>query len=61
MRLTPAAHGSQGRLGDIVPLEPGTRLDCCGDGYNEQTIKVHCAGDFYFVFLQEVDTDGDAL
>ena len=54
IRLTRAAHGSQGKLGDIVQLQPGTRLDCCGDGYNERTMKVHYAGDFYFVFLQDV-------
>jgi hypothetical protein len=62
IRLTRAAHGSQGKLGEIVQLQPGTRLDCCGDGYNERTIKVHYAGDFYFVFLQDVaDTNGDVL
>ena len=62
IRLTRAAHGAQGKLGEIVQLQPGTRLDCCGDGYNERTIKVHYAGEFYFVFLQDVaDTDGDAL
>jgi hypothetical protein len=62
IRLTRAANGSQGKLGDIVQLQPGTCLDYCGDGYNELTIKVHYAGDFYFVFLQDVaDTDGDGL
>jgi hypothetical protein len=62
IRLTRAAHGPQGKLGEIVQLQPGTRLDCCGDGYNERTIKVHYAGDFCFVFLQDVaETDGDAL
>ena len=58
LRLARAAHGSQGKLGEIVQLQPGTRLDCCGDGYNERTIKVHSAGDFYFVFLQDlIDVD----
>jgi hypothetical protein len=62
IRLTRAAHGSQGKLGEIVQLQPGTRLDCCGDGYNERTIKVHYAGDFYFVFLQDLaDAEEDAL
>lgn len=53
IRLT-RARGAQGKLGEIVQLQPGTRLDCCGDGYNERTIKVHHAGEFYFVFLQDV-------
>ena len=62
IRLTRAANGSRGKVGDIVQLPPGTCLDYCGDGYNERTIKVHHAGDFYFVFLQDVaDTDGDVL
>jgi hypothetical protein len=62
IRLTRAGYGPQGKLGEIVQLQPGTRLDCCGDGYNERTIKVHYAGNFYFVFLQDVDdTNGDAL
>ncbi len=62
IRLTRAARGSEGKLGEIVQLQPGTRLDCCGDGYNERTIKVHYDGSFYFVFLQDVaNTAGDAL
>ncbi len=62
IRLARTAHGHQGKLGEIVQLQPGTPLDCCGDGYNERTIKVHYAGDFYFIFLEDVaDTDGDAL
>jgi hypothetical protein len=62
IRLTRAADGYRGKLGEIVQLQPGSRLDCCGDGYNERTIKVHYAGDFYFVFLQDVtDRDWDAL
>ena len=54
IRLAHAAPGYQGKLGEIVQLAPGTRLDYCGDGYNERTIKVHSAGDFYFVFLQDL-------
>lgn len=62
IRLTRAGHGSQGKLGEIVQLQPGTCLDYSGDGYNERTVKVHHAGEFYFVFLQDVaDTEWDAL
>ena len=62
IRLTRAARGTQGKLGEIVQLEPGSQLDGCGDGYNERTIKVHYAGEFYFVFLQDVaETDKNLL
>ena len=54
IRLTRAADDSRGKLGEIVQLQPGARLDCCGDGYNDRTIKVHYAGEFYFVFLQDL-------
>jgi len=54
IRLTRAAHGCQGKLGELVQLQPGTRLECCGDGYNERTIKVYCGGTFYFVFRQDI-------
>lgn len=54
IRLTRTADGRRGKLGEIVQLQPGARLDCCGDGYNERTVKVHYAGTFYFVFLQDI-------
>jgi hypothetical protein len=58
VRLTRTADRRRGKLGDIVQLQPGTRLNCCGDGYNERTVKVHWAGEFYFVFLQDLhDTE----
>jgi hypothetical protein len=54
IRLTRAADGRRGKLGGILQLPAGARLDCCGDGYNERTVKVHCGGEFYFVFLQDL-------
>jgi hypothetical protein len=59
IRLTRGAHDSRGKLGQIVQLQPGTRLDRCGSGYNERTIKVHSEGDFYFVFLQDLADTGE--
>ena len=55
IRLTRDVEGYRGKLGDIIQLQPGARLDWCGVGYNGRTIKVYYAGDFYFVFLQDVD------
>ena len=42
------------KLGEIVQLPPRARLDYCGGGYNERTVKVHYGGEFYFVFLQDL-------
>lgn len=54
IRLIRTANARHGKLGGISQLQPGARLDCCGDGYNTRTVKVHCAGEFYFVFLQDL-------
>jgi hypothetical protein len=60
IRLKRAADDRRGKLGEILQLQPGARLDCCGDGYNERTTKVHYAGEFYFVFLQDLyDSESD--
>ena len=40
VRLIRAAGDYRGKLGDIVQLQPGARLDCCGDGYGERTVEV---------------------
>jgi hypothetical protein len=55
IRLIRAVDGHRGKLGEILQLEPDTQLDCCGEGYNERTAKVHCCGEFYFVFWQDLD------
>ncbi len=44
----------RGKLGEFVQLIPGSRLHRCGDGYNDQTVKVHSEGEFYFVFVQDL-------
>jgi hypothetical protein len=48
--------GKQGRLGNVLQLAPGSRLDFCGEGYDTRTVKVRCEGKFYFVFLQDLET-----
>lgn len=53
VRLT-NADGHRRRLGEIAQLPAGVRLDCCGGGFDERTVKVHYAGEFYFVFLQDL-------
>jgi hypothetical protein len=57
VRLT-RADTHRGKLGEIVQLPPGAHLAYCGDGYNERTAKVHYAGEFYFVFLRDLQDAG---
>jgi hypothetical protein len=55
IQLVPTGDGDgKARLGTISQLSPGTRLNVCGDGFNEQTVKVRCEGAFYFVFWQDI-------
>lgn len=54
IQLVPDKEGST-RLGIISELLKGTQIDVCGDGFNQRTIKVHCHGRFYFVFLQDIE------
>jgi hypothetical protein len=54
IQLVPA-EGKQGRLGNVSQLCPGSLLDFCGEGYDTRTVKVRCKGNFYFVFLQDLD------
>ena len=54
IQLVPG-EGKQGRLGNVSQLRPGSLLDCCGDGYDARTVKVRCEGNFYFVFLQDLE------
>jgi hypothetical protein len=44
-----------GRLGGVSQLRAGSLLELCGDGYDARTVKVRCDGNFYFVFLQDVE------
>jgi hypothetical protein len=58
IQLVPTGDGDGGaRLGTISQLSPGTRLNVCGDGFNEQTVKVRCEDGFYFVFSQDIAAD----
>jgi hypothetical protein len=62
IRLRHAADGRPAELGEFLQLSPGVRVDCCGDGYNERTVKVRCAGKYYVVFLQDLyDAESDHL
>jgi hypothetical protein len=58
IRLVGAADDPHANCRELVQLLPGARLDCCGAGYNERTAKVRCAGEIYFVFLQDLNDSG---
>jgi hypothetical protein len=59
IQLVPTGDGDGGaRLGTISQLLPGTRLNVCGDGFNERTVKVRCEDGFYFVFWEDIGADG---
>jgi len=42
------------RLGAIVQIPKDARLETCGDGFNEHTVKVRWQGLSYFVFRDDL-------
>jgi hypothetical protein len=53
IQLAPSLSGAA-RLGIVSQLLPGAQLHLCGNGFNEQTVKVRCESAFFFVFLQDI-------
>lgn len=54
VQFEPARDGPH-QLGLLSQLPRGAELAVCGKGFNERTAKVACHGQFYFVFLQDID------
>jgi hypothetical protein len=52
-RRVPTENGT--RLGPIVSIPKGARLESCGFGFNERTIKARCQDRFYFIFLRDLE------
>jgi hypothetical protein len=52
------AEDDRGRakLGLLSQLGPGTTVECCGDGFNDRTVKVRVNNLCYFVFLQDLES-----
>ena len=44
------------RLGLLSKLGPSVTLERCGDGFNKRTVKVRTNGHFYFVFLDDLES-----
>ena len=43
------------RMGTLLQLPEGARLETCGEGFDAKTIKVLWEGSYYYVFLAEVE------
>jgi hypothetical protein len=43
------------RLGPITQLPQGADVIVAGTGFNEGTVKVRCAGSWYYVFLEDLE------
>jgi hypothetical protein len=55
VQLVPV-EAPHGRLGAIVQLPRGAHLDLCGEGYDDRTVKVRWEDNFYFVFLEDLQS-----
>jgi hypothetical protein len=43
------------QFGPIVTLGQGNQIELCDDGFDKDTVKVRCQGQFYFVFLKDLE------
>jgi hypothetical protein len=53
IQLAYQASGER-KLGLLTQLPSGTTGYVCGPGFNERTVKVRVNGQYYFVFLQDI-------
>ncbi len=54
-------EGGGAKLGLVVQLGPGTMVERCGGGFNERTVKVRAHGQYYFIFLQDMESQALAV
>ena len=50
-----AAEDGSRRLGLITQLPEGAQVDIGGPGFNDRTVKVHCGGSSYFIFMEDLE------
>ena len=43
------------RVGTMLRLPAGTEVRLCGEGFDEKTVKVNWEGNYYYVFLQDIE------
>lgn len=46
------------RLGAVMQLPNGIRLEVCGQGFDDQTVKVRLNSKYYYVFVQDLAASG---
>jgi len=46
------------KLGAVMQLPSGTRLEICGRGFNDRTVKIRSNDHYYFVFWQDLAAVG---
>jgi hypothetical protein len=46
---------SGARLSPVCRLPRGARIEACGDGFDRNTLKVAYEGQYYFVFLDDLE------
>jgi len=46
------------RLGAVMQLPSGTRVEVCGSGFNDRTVKIRSNDHYYFVFWQDLAAVG---
>ena len=46
------------RLGPVMQLPNGVRLEVCGEGFDDQTVKVRLNSKYYYVFVQDLAAAG---
>jgi hypothetical protein len=54
MELVPEPTGEL-CLGPVSKIPEGSDIECCGQGFNELTLKVRWRGKIYFVFLEDLE------
>jgi hypothetical protein len=55
MEVIPSTAGESG-LGPMLRLPKGAAIEYCGEGFNEQTVKVRWHGKLYFVYREDLAT-----
>jgi hypothetical protein len=55
IQILSSEHGEPARLGLITQLPQGAEVTVGGPGFSEGTIKVRCAGSWYFVFMDDLE------
>jgi hypothetical protein len=59
IEVVPAQKDHAG-LGAVLQLPYGARVEVCGKGFNDSTVKIRSNNKYYFVFEQDLSENCDA-